>query len=144
MTQIYCSYLGRFVRKNTDIQIALSTLITNRVAYDSELQWPMAALLPTDSMSQNTVNAALGILRDRTRSNELRALSAILVGKFGSGPSRTVLRGHWDAEDSEHVKAAMVYSLMFFDRGERGILLNHWGTQGKLYELIAKAVRKSL
>ena len=144
MTQIYCAYLGRFVRKNPDIQVALGTLITRRVPYDSELQWPIAALLPADSVPQHTVNAALGILRDRTRSNEIRALCAILVGKFGSGASRTVLRGHWGEETSEHVKAAMVYSLRFFDSGERNTLLNHWGAQGKLYELIAKAVRKSL
>ena len=144
MTRTYCAYLGKFIRVEPDVQIALSTLITRRVPYDSELQWPIAALLPTDSVPQHTVNTALGILRDRTRSNEIRALSAILVGKFGSGASRAVLRGHWNEENSEHVKSAMVYSLMFFDREEREILLNHWGAQGKLYELIAKAVRKSL
>ncbi len=144
MTQIYCAYLSRFVRKYPAIQTALSSLITRKVPYDSELQWPIAALLPLDSVPQLTVNASLGILKDRTRSNELRGLCAILVGKFGSGASRTVLRGHWDEETSEHVKAAMVYSLRSFDSGERSTLLNHWGAQGKLYELIAKAVRKSL
>ena len=144
MTQIYCAYLGRFVRNNPDIQIALGTLITRRVPYDSELQWPIAALLPADSVPQHTVNAALGILRDRTRSNEIRALCAILVGKFGSGASRTILRGHWEEEDSEHVKSAMVYAAMFFDRVEREILLNHWGSQSKLYGLIANAVRKKI
>ena len=144
MTQIYCAYLGRFVRKNPGIQVALGTLITKRVAYDSELQWPIAALLPTNSVSQNTVNAALGILRDRTRSNELRGLCAILVGKFGSGPSRAVLRSHWNEENSEHVKAAMVYSLMFYEGNERDVLLRHWGNQDKLFGLIAGAVRKNI
>ena len=143
MTRTYCAYLGKFVRVDPDVQVALGTLITRRVPYDSELQWPIAALLPTDSVPQDTVNTALGILRDRTRSNELRALSAILVGKFGSGPSRTVLRGHWDAEDSEHVKAAMVYSAGYFG-SDRNVLLNHWGSQSRLFGMIAKAVRDNV
>ena len=144
MTRIHCAYLAQFARENPSIRDALCKLLATRASFDSELQWPIAALLPTDSVPQSSVAVALSILQDRARSDELRALSAIFIGKFGSGPSRTVLRSHWDRENSEHVKAAMVYSAMFFNQGERNFLLKHWGSQSTLNNLIAKAVRKNL
>jgi hypothetical protein len=108
------------------------------------MQWPVAALLPLDSILQSTVETAMRILRDRRRGNELRAVCAILIGKFGSGASRAVFRGHWESEDSEHVRAAMVFATLFLPREERKALLMHWGGQSPVFAQMAKAVRRQL
>ena len=108
------------------------------------MQRPIAALLGVRTLPQSTINTAVAILADRRRSNELRAACALLIAKFGSGASRTILRGHWDTEDSDHVRSAMVFGTMFFGEAERRVLLSHWGTQSPLFALIAKAVRKQL
>ena len=92
----------------------------------------------------STSTKALGILADRRRSNELRAACAVLIGKFGSPASRTVLRNQWDLEDSDHVRAAMLLAVMFYGREERNILLTLWGNQSPLFALVANAVRKQL
>jgi len=142
MTRQYCVYLATFVREDADIQDALCKFVSKKVVFDSELQWPMAAMMTMDSVPPRTITETIRILKDRMRSTELRALSATLIGKFGNGPSRTVLRSHWDEEDSDHVKAAMVFSLMYFGKEERNILLTHWGSQNRLFALVANAVRK--
>ena len=145
LTRMYCNYLATFVRRNVEIQRALCRFLeSDTCIYDWEMQWPIAALLGVRTLPQSTINTAVAILADRRRSNELRAACAILIAKFGSGASRTILRGHWDTEDSDHVRSAMVFGTMFFGEAERRVLLSHWGTQSPLLALIAKAVRKQL
>ena len=144
MTRTYCGYLSKFAGDDPSIRDALCSFFSGSTAYDSEMQWPIAALLTVSSIPKSTVTAALGILQDPTRSHELRALCAIMAGRFGDGPSRTVLRNHWGSENSDHVKAAMVFSLMYFVEAERKVLLTLWGSQGDLFAMTAKAVRKVL
>ena len=144
MTRTYCVYLSKFVRSRGKVRSALQTMLKSTIAYDSELQWPTAALLSAPSNSMSSVLDALSILTDLRRSEELRALCAIFVGKFANAGSRTVLRGHWDSEPSQHVKAAMIYSLLWFGKEERHVLLTHWGGQGEISALLAMAVRKSV
>lgn len=145
LTRTYANYLATFVRDNPELQRMLCDRVdSDNFIYDWELQWPIAALLAVDSLPQVTVNSAISILTDRQRSNELRAACSVLIGKFGTGASRTVLRGHWDSEDSDHVRTAMISPTMFFGRDLRNVLLNHWGIQSPLYALTAKAVREQL
>ena len=142
LTRTYCTYLEKFIRDDPAIQSALCQFLSGSTFYDSELQWPIAALLALDAIPQDTVAAALGVLKDRARSQELRAACAILIGRFGNGPSKAVLRGHWDEEYSIHVKAAMVLTCMFLGREEKRTLLTHWGSQSPLFAMIAAATRK--
>ncbi|MBI2166420.1 MAG: hypothetical protein HYU29_08490 [Chloroflexi bacterium] len=144
MTRTYCAYLSKFARGRDDVRGALQEMLKSKTAYDSELQWPIAALLSASSNPPSSVSDALNILTDLRRSEELRALCAIFVGKFGNAASRTVLRGHWDSEPAQHVKAAMIYSLLFFGKEERHVLLTYWGQQGEIFALLAKAVRKAV
>jgi hypothetical protein len=145
LTRPYCNYLATFVKNNPEIQRGLCRLLGSSICtYDWELQWPIAALLVLSELPQATVNHAVGILTDRRRSNELRAACALLIAKFGTGASRTLLRNYWEEENSEHVRSAMVLGTMFFGASERRVLLSHWGAQSPLYALIAKAVRAQL
>ena len=145
MTKVYCNYLATFVNVNSEIRSKLCDfIVADSCTYDWELQWPIAALLSAQSIPPRTINTALGFLGNSQRGHELRSLCALLVGKLGTGPSRANLRLHWDNENSEHVRAAMVLALMFFGTEERNILLTHWGRQSSLYGLIAGAVRKQV
>ena len=143
LTRSYCKYISRFVNGNNQIQKALCNFIEqDQCLYDWELQWPIAALLLAETIPPSTVNKALGILTDPQRSSELRATCALLIGKFGGAPSRSNLRSHWDFENSDHVRSAMILSTMFFGKDERQVLLGHWGNQKALYGLVARGVRK--
>ena len=145
LTRSYCHYVAPFVRVNTEIRKALCTFIErDECIYDWELQWPIAALLSANELSPSTINKCLGILADRQRNNELRALCALLAGKFGTGSARANLRAHWDSEDSDHVRTAMILGTMFLGPSERDVLLSHWGRQSTLFSVVAKGVRKQL
>ena len=145
LTQSFCHYVAPFVMNSSDIQKALFDFIEkDECIYDWELQWPVAALWAADQIPQKIVTKSLGILNNNQRANELRACCALLIGKFGNGSSRSNLRSHWDSENSDHVRAAMILSTMFFGPGERKVLLNLWGNHKPLFNLIAGAVPKKL
>ena len=90
------------------------------------------------------VNRTIGILTNPQQGQELRALCAIFIGKFGTGASKTVLRAHWDNENSEHVRSAMVFSTMFLSRDERRVLLPYWGGQSPYLGFVADSVRQQI
>ena len=143
LTRSYCNYITRFVKGNSQVQKALCNFIEqDQCVYDWELQWPIAALVSAETIPPSTVTKALGILADPQRTIELRAACALLVGEFGVAPSRANLRSHWDSENSDHVRSAMILSTMFFGKNERHVLLDHWGNQKELYKLVASGVRK--
>lgn len=145
LTRTYSNYLETFVRGNPELKrVQCDSIESDKFIFDWEVQWPIAALLAVDTLPQSTVNTAINILTDRQRSNELRAVCAVLIGQFGTGASKTVLRGHWDSENSDHVRSAMISATIFFGRDERNVLLTHWGSQSTLYALTANAVRKQL
>ena len=95
-------------------------------------------------MPENTVNVATGILMNPKRGIETRALCAIFIGKDGKAASKTLLRSHWDSEQSQYVRSAMVFATMFLPVAERNVLLGLWGAQDPLFALVAKAVRSTM
>ena len=145
LTRTFCHYAAPFARGSKEVRQALCDFIEkDNCIYDWELQWPIAALLSAHTIPSSTVNKCLGILSNGQRTNELRALCAILVGKFGTGSAKANLRNHWNSENSEHVRTAMILASRFFGSNERNILLGLWGNQNPLFDLVAKAVRKEL
>jgi len=145
MTKIYCNYLARFAADNTLVKNRLCSIFEDdNSLFDSELQWPIAALLPLEDVPENTVNVATGILMNPKRGIETRALCAIFIGKHGKAASRTLLRSHWDSEQSQYVRSAMVFATMFLPVAERNILLGLWGAQDPLFALVAKSVRSTV
>ena len=145
LTRAYCQYVAPLIRRNPEIKQFLCNYIEEESQiYDWELQWPIVALMGAEDIPSSTINRCLTILTQKRISNEVRALCAILAAKFGAGAIRTNLRNHWDSEDSDHVKAAMVLSCSFFAKDLRDILLPYWAKQSPLNDLVARAVRKQL
>lgn len=144
MAQLHCKYLARFAGDVQEVKQRLCSFIeADDCLYDWELQWPIAALLPLSDVPASTVNKVTQMLTNPARGQELRALSAVFAAKHGTAPTRTLIRAHWNVEQSKYVHTAMVLATLFFPSAERTVLLNHWGQQDPLFALVADAVRSS-
>lgn len=142
MTKVYCNYLAKFAADNAIVKDRLCSILEDdNSLFESETQWVIASLLPLGDIPENTVNVAARILLDPRRGIETRASCAIFLGKHGSAAMRALLRTHWNSEQSQYVRSAMVFATMFFPVAERNILLGHWGGQDPLFALVASAVR---
>ena len=145
ISQIYCSYLSKFITYSHEIVKELAALIKHgSLLYDWQLMWPIASLInvATPILPENTVKAVSGILRSNTRSVALRGVCAIFVGKHGNAGQRRNLRALYSEEASAYVRAAILFSTRFLPASERRTCLRAWRGHSVTNEWIATAVEK--
>jgi hypothetical protein len=93
MTQIYCAYLGKFVKESAEISGELIDVLGEATLFDWQRMWIIAALMQATSADDQAVKAVVPILTDPARHDALRAVAAMFVGKFEVAPVvRTVWR----------------------------------------------------
>ena len=142
LVQLYSAYLARFVSSKTEIVRGLESLVRKGdLIYDWQLMWPIAALIPAGSVSNQTVTSAFRTLRDSSRSVAVRALCALLIGRHGSAGQRHNLRGHYSSESSPYVRSGILFATRYFPSQERNTCLGAWKGHSTTNTLIAHAVR---
>jgi len=143
LAKLYNSYLSTLGIFNSNIFIEIQNLITDeRIAYDWQLLWILAALIKAENISTRTVNTIMRILRDSSKSIALRGLCAILVGMHGHAGQRRNLKHQYADEPSEYVRTAILFSTRYFPSPERRSCMNAWGGHSVNHSLVAEAVRR--
>lgn len=143
LTQLYCWYLSALLSSNTNISKDIEKLIGDkRIIYDWQLMWIIATLLRANEISRNTVDSIFRILRDISKSEALRGLCALVVGKHGNPGQRRNLKNHYSSEQSPYVRSAILFTTKYFPTNERNTCLGAWGGHSIINSLIAKAVKK--
>lgn len=143
LTKLYSSYLSTISITNADISGRIEELVNDeRLAYDWQLMWVVAAFTRAESVSTSTVNSVLRLLRDTTRSVALRGLCAIVVGMHGHAGQRRNLRHHYLDEPSEYVRTAILFSSRYFPTPERRSCLNAWSGHSITHTLVSEAIRR--
>ena len=142
LAQVYCSYLAAFSSHNSSIRTMVVDFIRKNetnVISDWQLMWTLGVLLSADSLPTDQVQMAERILHSRA-SQELRGLSAIVIGKHGNAPQKSNLRASFSNEQSEYVRSAILYAARYFPTAERKTCFRAWGTLTETNVLITKAV----
>ena len=143
LSKLYNSYLSTLGVSNPDVFIEIENLIIDeRIAYDWQLLWTLAALIRAENISTRTVNAIIRILRDVSRSIALRGLCAIVVGMHGHAGQRRNLKHQYADEPSDYVRTAILFTTRYFPAPERRSCLNAWGGHSVNHSLISEAVRR--
>lgn len=143
LTQLYCSYLSALLSSNENISKDIVKLVEdNRIIYDWQLLWIIATLLRVNKISKNTVDSIFRILRDTSKSEALKGLCAIVVGKHGNPGQRRNLKNHYRNEQSPYVRSAILFAAKYLPTNERNTCLRTWGGHSITNSLIAKAVKK--
>lgn len=143
LTQLYASYLGALVDDNPEIVDQLSDVVNGDLtAYDWQLMWVVGALLRAPNLRSEVVDQALRTLRNSSRSQGLRAVCALVVGRHGHAGQRRNLR-HWYADEpSDYVRAAIVYAARYLPSRERSTAVAAWSGHSRLNALVGRAAQE--
>jgi len=145
MAQRYARYLKRFIKRNSAICEKVEQIFLEEdFIYDFQLHWLYALLECSSQLRNETVVSAIRHLQDPKRSVVIRAVSAILIGKFGSSSQRGLLKSHYEDEASSYVRAAIIYAAKHFPQGERNICFTTWRGHDEIFPLVVEAARRTI
>ena len=143
MTQLYCTYLGRFLDEGAVGERLEKVLLEDRVHFDWQKMWLLAALLNRNAAPDSLVKYCMEIVQSSSTHDALRAVAAIFVGKFGSYPRRRSLTAEYTNIGSPYVQTAILYAARFFITAERRNAVTKWSGHGDLHRLVGEAVSRS-
>jgi hypothetical protein len=144
MAQRYAKYLKPFVMRNEDICREVERIFLEEdLIYEFQLHWLYALLEYSPEVSNGTVISAIRHLQDPRRSEVIRAVSAVFIGKFGSASQRGLLRAQYQ-DETPFVRAAILYALKHFPKIEQNTCFRAWGGHDEIYPLVIKAAKKMM
>jgi hypothetical protein len=139
MTQIYASYLGKFVKGDEEIQKALVEALNDDTLFDWQKMWIVATLMQARETSDKAVKIVMALLTDANHHDALRAVAAMFIGKYGDHDRRKALFGIYKAA-SEYVQLAIFFSSRNWPPVERKNARDSWGGHGQLHKLMSKGL----
>lgn len=138
MSQIYSSYLAKFLPGDQEISDFFVELLNDDLLADWQKMWVLAALLQVKPADDAPVKAASKLLKDANRHDALRAVAAIFIGRYGDFDRRKAVRTIYPSV-SAYVQAAIYYSSRFWKGVEKTNAKADWGSHGFLNTLISVA-----
>ena len=139
MTQIYANYLAKFVRHEPRIEARLLEAIEDINFYDWQKMWLLACLMQAGRASPRCLKVAAGLLADPLRHDALRAVAALIVGKFGDVSRRRALADAYKSV-SEYVQLAIYFASRNWPLEERASATKPWSGHGPLHRLMARGL----
>ena len=138
MSQIYASYLSDFLG-DAAVSALLADLLSHDDLVDWQKMWIVAALLKTDEASDEAVLEANKLLSDANRHDALRAVCAVLIGKFGDYARRKALR-HIYPTVSTYIQLAIYYSSRYWAAADKTNARATWGNSTPEHALLTIAM----
>lgn len=143
LSQIYSTYLSVFIKNNPELSLNIQKLLLNKnIYYEYQYLWIYAALYSSNSVGKRTLTFALKQLQNLNYNEALRALCAIIIGKFGDMSHRRILKKHYQSEPSDYVKSAILFSSKNFPGNERDTCYSAWSGHNESNALIVTALKK--
>jgi hypothetical protein len=143
MSQTYFGYLSKMIRKDSAVGSKIESIFSNvDLLFDYQRKWLYATLLFAEKVSEAIVRYALADLQNPARNNGVRAICAILVGKYGSAAIRQVLKNHYSNENSEFVKASILFAAQYFPTQQKDTCFKAWSGHSEFNSLIVAAIKK--
>jgi hypothetical protein len=143
LMRYYSQYLGSLAKHgNTQVYVRIEKLfLTNKLLYAWQKMWLYNVLLESQSITDKMLNHISRVLHDVKEHESVRAICAIIIGKYGDGAHRRVLRNHYTTEISEYVKDAILYATKYFPSADdRHACITSWRKHSPIRELIAIAI----
>lgn len=139
MTQIYANYLAKFIKQEPRIEVRLLEAIEDINFYDWQKMWLLACLMQAGRASPRCLKVAAGLLADPLRHDALRAVAALIVGKFGDVSRRRALADAYKSV-SEYVQLAIYFASRSWPPEERASATEAWSGHGPLHRLMARGL----
>ncbi|MCK4636750.1 MAG: RNA-directed DNA polymerase [Methanomicrobia archaeon] len=142
LTRTYCGYLASLINDYKEIsKKIISIALCGELLYEWQYMWIYATLLYRETVSEDIIDFALKQLQIKNTSEALRAICALLIGRFGTASHKNILRKEYQNDDSEYVRAAILYSASFFPSGQRNSCFRAWGHHSPINTLVISAIK---
>lgn len=144
MARLFSKYMGEMIGINEDLRKTFERLSNpENKMFDFQKMWLYSALLEASSLTNSTVQNAVIDLKNFNRHVALRAVCAVLIGRYGSASHKRMLRNHYSEEQSDYVKSAILFSSQYFNKDEKNACLRAWSNHNETNALISLAIKKS-
>lgn len=140
MAQIYAAYMSNFLEKKWTVAF-LKELFANASLGDWQRMWVGAALLSLQTAEDDLVSVAAAILRDPARHEALRAVAAIIIGRFGDADRRTSLFATYQTVGSAYIQLAIFFASKDWPGVERRNAEAAWSQHSDLHRLLSTALK---
>ena len=141
LTRLYYSYLSRFVADSRELVGDLSRIIqSNSFITDYQRMYVLGALFNAEEISRDAINVALQWMQSPVVAQEARAFAAIFVSRHGNPNQKRAVRLAYEGEQSEYVRAAILFSSRYFTGVERRTCRLAWGGHSQVNALIAQSI----
>jgi hypothetical protein len=139
MTQIYCSYLGKFIEEREDIREFLVETLEDDSLFDWQRMWMIACLHQASDRDVEAVRVVNTILNDGSSHEAVRAVAATYVGRLGDAARRRALFTLYPTI-SPYIQFAAYYSSRGWPLAERRTARATWGRQGDLNRMYTRSL----
>ncbi len=143
LTQIYATYLARFVGSNADLVDCLAGLAVSADIGHYEQMLLLRTLMNSESLSQQYVLDLARILTDQASPEPVRALAAMLTTKFGSAAQQRVVKLRYEDEGSPYMRAALLYCATWMTRADRNTCKRVWGPHSVVNGILASVLEST-
>jgi hypothetical protein len=142
MSQIYCSYLAKFLNRPDVLRILGELLTDDEVYYDWQKMWILAALMTPKTHNDNLVNAALQMYKNGQLTEALRAVAAVFVAKHGSFTRKKELSDNYGISGSAFLQSAVLYGARYFKSETRRTAIKSWSAHSSTHSLVARSISR--
>jgi len=148
LAQIYAKYLQKMISEELIQVNQVERLIQQpNIIFDYQYLWLYAALMSVEdnigNINVDTVNVAIHQFGDANFSPSLRAVNAIFIAKFGTPVQKRLVKDSYAQEQSEYVRAAILYATRYLTTAERITCYRAWGGHSELNSLVVIAARRA-
>lgn len=143
LAQVYARYIQKMITEG-HVQInQIEQLIQDpNIIFDYQYMWLYAALMSVEGgISVRTMSLVIRQFNDANFSPSLRAVNAIFIAKFGTPVQKRLVKDSYANEQSEYVKAAILYAARYFTTAEKNICYRAWGGHSELNSLVVIAAK---
>lgn len=140
MSQIYAYYLAKLLEEQ-DVQEFLASLLGDKVLFDWQKMWVLAALMQIKPTNDSAIKTALALLKDANRHEALRAVAAIYVGRYGDMARRKALISIYP-KVTNYIQASIYFSSSYWPGVERSNAKSSWSGHGYINGLLTVALGK--
>ena len=141
LTRIYASYLTHFAPSEPEVVRRISNILNaDRFFCDYQRMYMVAAILNCELVESNAVRICLQWLESSDIGQETRALCAVFVAKFGNAQQKRAVKLHYENEESEYVRSAILYAAQYYPIAEKRSIKRAWGRQSELNALISDII----
>ncbi|MBI5457422.1 RNA-directed DNA polymerase [Candidatus Kaiserbacteria bacterium] len=146
LAQLYAKYFRRMITVGHLNAARLEPLLADQtIISEYQYMWLYAALMVVEPgrVGRPSIAFALQQYRNANISPSLRAVSAIFVAKYGTPVEKRLIKDSYAQEQSDYVRAAILYSARYFTAAERATCYRAWGGHSELNSLVVSASRNT-